>query len=81
MVIIMLKNINKTRPDKGASIIDFPETYVVVDLETTGLNKYDDKIIEIGAIKYINGVESEKFHTYVNPQRHIPSAATNINGI
>ncbi len=58
-----------------------PNDYVVFDLETTGLNKYDDKIIEIGAIKYINGVESEKFHTYVNPQRHIPSAATNINGI
>lgn len=38
------------RPGKGHSIIDFPEEYVVVDLETTGLSTQWDSIIEISAI-------------------------------
>lgn len=39
------------------------------------------KHIEIGAVKYINGVEKEKFHCYVNPEQHIPSSITQINNI
>lgn len=39
-------------------------TFVVVDLETSGLG-YDDHIIEIGAVKILNGEITEKFHTFV----------------
>ena len=66
---------------KYSKVETVPNDYVVFDLETTGLNKFEDKIIEIGAIKYINGVETGKFQTYVNPQKHIPSEVTVINGI
>ena len=58
-----------------------PSDYVVFDLETTGLNCESDAILEIGAIKYVNGIESERFHTYINPQRSIPRAASAINHI
>lgn len=59
----------------------YPSTFVVFDLETTGLSPITEQIIEIGAIKYVDGVEKSRFHTYVNPQRHIPEAASRINHI
>jgi DNA polymerase III epsilon subunit family exonuclease len=55
--------------------------FVVFDLETTGLSPYNDKIIEIGAIKISNGIMTDSYTTLVNPLCHIPSAATNVNGI
>ena len=33
----------------------FPDSYVVVDLETTGLSPREDSILEIGAVKVKNG--------------------------
>ena len=69
----VIKDYNRT----GA----FPNSFIVFDLETTGLNPENNQIIEIGAIKYIDGIEQERFHTYVNPEFHIPEEATRINGI
>lgn len=54
---------------------------VVFDAETTGLSPSKDRIIEIGAIRYFNGEPVEKFHSYINPERHIPEDATKINKI
>ena len=39
-------------------------SYVVVDLETSGLS-YDEHIIEVGAVKIVNGEITEKYHTFV----------------
>ena len=52
-------------------------SFVVFDLETTGLNTTPvagemDGIIEIGAYKVINGEIREKFSTFVNPERTVP---------
>ena len=58
-----------------------PNNYVVFDLETTGFHKVDDEIIEIGAIRYIGNVEQARFHSYVNPHRSIPRAASAVNHI
>lgn len=60
--------------------------YVVFDIETTGF-KYqgDDRITEIGAVKYVfkNGqlVEEGVFSQLVNPERKIPFFITNLTGI
>lgn len=56
--------------------------YIVFDLETTGLNRSSDRIIEIGAIKY-DGLhhELERYQTLVNPGKSIPPSATAINHI
>jgi len=51
-------------------------TFIVVDLETTGLDPEKDQIIEIGAIKYIDGVEAESFEQLINPGRPIPEFIT-----
>lgn len=55
--------------------------FVVLDLETTGLDKVYDGIVEIAAIKYIDGVEAEKFTTLVNPGRSIPPGAMAVHKI
>lgn len=55
--------------------------YVALDLETTGLSPRDDRIIEIGAVKYIGGVRTDSFACFVNPDIHIPERITEITGI
>jgi len=42
-------------------------TYVVLDLETTGLNPRLDEIMEIGAVKIVEGRIADEFHTLVKP--------------
>ena len=56
-------------------------TFVVFDLETTGLQYDRDKIIEIGAVKVVNGELTETFSCLVDPEMHIPEDATKVNGI
>jgi len=56
-------------------------TFVVVDLETTGLSPDEDTIIEIGAIKFVDGVEVEVYETLINPSRPIPDFITRLTGI
>ena len=62
------------------------KTFVVFDLETTGLNSTAasgnmDAIIEIGAYKIVDGVICESFNTFVNPQRKLPSDIISLTGI
>ena len=56
-------------------------TYVVYDLETTGLSARYDKIIEFGAVKISGGNVVERFDVLVNPQVHIPEKITKITTI
>lgn len=55
--------------------------YVVLDLETTGLNPKKEKIIEIGIMKISEGVKIREFSSLVNPGKHISSRITKITGI
>ncbi len=57
------------------------DDFVVIDLETTGLDPTQDKIIEIGAIRFVNGEEKETFETLINPERPIPDFITKLTGI
>lgn len=55
--------------------------FIVLDFETTGLNYQRDRIIEVAAIKYVDGIEINKMVTLVNPLMHISSDATQVNNI
>lgn len=57
------------------------DSYIVVDLETTGLSPETDEIIEIAAVKVINGNITEQFSTLVKPTKAIPYYITEITGI
>ncbi len=56
-------------------------SFVAIDLETTGVDPSVDKIIEIGAVKVVDGVEQEEFSTFVNPGVPVPWRITEITGI
>ena len=57
------------------------DNFVVIDLETTGLDPTVDQIIEIGAIRFKDGQEDETFNTLINPGIEIPDFITKLTGI
>ena len=57
------------------------DTYVVFDIETTGLSKEKEMITEIGAVKVADGKIIDRFSTFVNPQRSISAEITKLTGI
>ena len=59
----------------------FMDTYVVFDIETTGLRPELSKIIEIGAVKIEQGVIIETYSTFVNPNEPIPFRIEQLTGI
>lgn len=57
--------------------------FVVFDTETTGLSTETDDVVQLGAVRILNGriVESEVLDTYVNPGRPIPPASTKVHHV
>jgi DNA polymerase-3 subunit epsilon/ATP-dependent DNA helicase DinG len=56
-------------------------TYISLDLETTGLNANSESIIEIGAVKFIENSVIDEYQTFINPHRPIPNFIQHLTGI
>ncbi|MFP4150150.1 MAG: exonuclease domain-containing protein, partial [Nitriliruptoraceae bacterium] len=65
--------------DLGTPLID--TTFVVLDLETTGLDPARDRITEVGAVRVRGGEVLGELRTFVHPGRPIPPAVTAVTGI
>jgi len=57
------------------------DSYIALDLETTGLNPSSDRILEIGAVKVIDGQIRETYETLVNPEMKISARIEELTGI
>ena len=89
LIVFVVYKFVKSKNKKGSS---YPEeitgqpaenamNYVVLDVETTGLNPDSDKIIEIGMIKVIGGMISDEYETLVYPGRKLDPKITEITGL
>jgi len=57
------------------------QSYVVLDIETTGLNAKLDKIIEVAAVRLVDNNVVDTFHSMINPEIDIPYEITKLTGI
>lgn len=71
----MAKRVSKNRHSK------YPDTYVVIDVETSGLNPEEHEIIELGAILIHEHCIKDQFAVLVRPQNTVPTTIEEITGI
>lgn len=55
--------------------------FVAFDLETTGIQPEEDSIVEVGAVKFVDGLPQAPFSQLVDPLRPIPPDAIAVHGI
>ena len=72
---------NRVAKRVSAARARYPDSYVVVDVETTGLNPDLDEIIELGAIRVIDGEKNESFCSFIAIDRRIPPEIVELTGI
>ena len=65
----------------GETDAAFDDEIVCFDIETTGLNKKYEVIIEIGAVVLKNGEITETFNTFVSPGRLLSPEIVRLTGI
>ena len=69
----------KTKKYSGLKSQENTKTYVIIDLETTGLDPINDRIIEIGAIR--TGKDSKEYSTLIRQEINIPQKIRDLTGI
>jgi len=79
MVFVDDESIVITRGESNALLSD--ATYVVFDIETTGLSVTYDTLIEIAGVKIKNGAILGKFSELIDPKREISQFTENLTGI
>ncbi|MCR4923640.1 MAG: PolC-type DNA polymerase III [Lachnospiraceae bacterium] len=73
--------VDDTLPVREAGDRSIMDSCVVFDIETTGFSPVNDSIIEIGAVKVVNGEIRERFSEFVNPKRSVPYRISKLTGI
>lgn len=71
----------QSKSHKARSLIAFPDNYVIVDLETTGISADCDDIIEFGAVKVENNEIIDTFDILCNPGHRIEEYIEYLTGI
>ena len=67
--------------NKGKSLLEFPNSYVIIDLETTGLDPRYNEIIEVGALKIVNNEIVDSYNEFVKPRAEVDDFITLLTGI
>lgn len=79
--LLLDNDVRPSRDYKGKSILSVLEDFVVIDLETTGLEPQLDEIIEIGIIRVRSGEIVGQFNSLVKPNEPIGGFITKLTGI
>lgn len=58
-----------------------PQRIIAIDLETTGMDPSSDAIIEVAAVRFVDGERTESFHSLVDPACRLPYFITMLTGI
>ena len=56
-------------------------SFTAFDFETTGLDPLNDRIIEVAAIRFENGVITDRYVQLINPEKKISKLITRLTGI
>lgn len=67
--------------ERGVGLFAFPDSYVVIDIETTGLSPNNCEIIELSALKVENNEIIDTFSSLVKPTAPIPEFIQELTGI
>lgn len=65
----------------SATADSIKSTFIAFDVETTGLSASLNRIVEVGAVVFVNGVPARKYQTLVNPGVRISASASDVNHI
>ena len=65
---------------QAGSTVDFPD-FVAVDVETTGLRPYHQRVIEVALIRFRNGLAVDRYESLCHPERKIPKYIVGLTGI
>ena len=57
------------------------KTLVALDIETTGLDPQNDKIIEVGAVRFSGSQIQDELNSLINPGKRIPPFISQLTGI
>jgi len=78
----LLKDYNEgNKRNKGKSLLEIIDDYVVIDIETTGLSPKYNEIIEISSLKVENNEIIDQFSTLCKPNNEIPEFIIDLTGI
>ena len=72
---------SNSRPNKGMNLIEAHSDYVVIDLETTGLDPNYDNIIEMAAVRIVDNAIVDRFQSLVYQQFGVDDFITELTGI
>lgn len=66
---------------KGKLLNEYPDDYTVVDVETTGLEPLNSRIIEISAVKYRCNRKIDEYVTFISIDEKVSDRITKLTGI
>ncbi len=75
------KSNKSKRSDKGKSLLVYTDSYTVIDIETTGLSKEENEIIELTALKVRSRKIVSEFTRLIKPSVPIPWFISSLTGI
>lgn len=71
----------KFSPITARTNLERVNDFVVIDVETTGLDPYNDEIVQLCAIRFQAFKPVDGFATYIKPRHGIKKEAAAVNGI